>query len=116
MHLATPWQEWLLAWKGQWLEAKASQGAGAEDGEAFSSHRPALLWDITGRGGRRGEATAVKHLTGYLVLRLKSPPQLGEQLHPLLRMTTLLQPDAPDFHLLPAAENFLYFFCSQKTR
>lgn len=77
--------------------------------ERHPPHRPALLWDVTGRGGRRGEATAVKHLTGHLVLRLKSPPQLGEQLHPLLRMTTLLQPEAPDFHLLPAAKNFFLF-------
>lgn len=37
-----------------------------------------------GRNGEAGEAAALKRLTGHLVVRLESPPWLGEQLHPLL--------------------------------
>jgi len=72
---------------------------------------PALLWDVMVRGGRGGKAPAVKCLTAHLAVRLESPPRLGEQLRPLLRMTTLLQPEASHFCL-----NLLYCLGSQKTR
>lgn len=61
----------------------AAAGGQGQPGSRWSRWRGllltlALLWDVTVREGRGGEAAAIKHLTGHLVVRPGSSPWLGE--------------------------------------